>query len=200
MENKFDLYTLLYLYFKFEYLFDERSKYEELGWGEQIYVLRILSLLRAFTGESLSTEDLANIGTLIDSCFGRGYEDCSDSIIEELKQIFPNNRLLDRCKKNVQEKRNFYDFIYRTVRSGHRYINLFSGVLCAPLGFSVVDDYKIRNIDSVIVKHIKILVDAMKIILGGDFRKSFSLSELQECYGYPLVSDEELFEWMCDNI
>lgn len=195
----FDLYSFLLLYFKFAYLFDGKRKYEELPYGEQIYVLRILSLLRAFTGKTFTTEDLANIGPLIDSGFGREYEECSDSMIDKLKDIFPNNRLLDLCKKRPQEKRNFYDFIYKTVRSGYRYNSVFDGFLCAPLGFSVVNDYKNKNIDSVIHTHNKILVEAMKILLGGNFLKSFTLGELQEHYGYPMISDDELFEWRCNN-
>ena len=201
MEKTYDLNRLFYSFFEIDYVFDGGKNFDELSWGTQIETLRLIAALRAFTDKEYDISNLEPIASAFYSCFGVGYEDLDNNDIEELKQFFPGvEQRLDTCKNNCLRKENFYRPLFRIIGAGYEYLTMFNGVLCADKGFIAIDRYKSLNIDRFICEQNYQLIQAMKVVLGGNFRKTFTIQQLIENYGYPSVTDEELMDWKYNNI
>lgn len=199
-----DFNSMLHRYLYFEYVFSSDDKFEKWPWSTKIGLKQLQSVLYAFTGNNYDVETekgRKKIRDAFEGGFGLANSYCNDVQIEQLKELLPVRynyySHFDREKPRVGV---FYETLFHIVRAGYKYKTIFSGVLCAPKAFSILYDYKSNNIDKYITKHNDIFVEAMKIVLGENFKKTFTIGELIEFYNYPDISQDEINKYNDDNL
>lgn len=203
-ENKvIDFESMLYKYLDYEYIFSSDKQFEYWPWSTQIELKRLQSMLFAFTNENYIVESengKSKIRDVFKYGFGREDSYCNDGQIQQLKEILPQKyNYFTRFQREKPRVGQFYETLFCIVRAGHKYITLFSGTSCAPVAFSILDHYKSAQIDRYIAKHNDILIEAMKIVLGENFRKTFTTGELIKYYDYPDISQDEIDKFNDDN-
>ena len=199
--------------------------FKNIPWSNQIRIKRIASVLRAFFGlkgqekkpiafitsvfdgwkfsrileySSLSEEDHASLHILLKDAIadGRRYE--------SLMRMQDSRRNMDSSPERV-EREKILDrhlmlhvlFEYRI--AAQKLVTLFDGVMEGTVGaYLAILAVKGACINPLKCSNEKI-DDIIVILLGNQFKQSFSEEELKLNYGYPKETDQELNEWDLDN-
>lgn len=203
-QNKvIDFKSMLYKYLHYEYIFSSDKEFKYWPWSTQIELKQLQAILFAFSGESFNVEAENGTDKIRDAFnygFGREYLYCNNEQIQQLKEILPQKyNYFTRFQRKRPRVGQFYETLFRIVCAGYKYITLFSSTSCAPVAFSILNYYKSAQIDRYIDQHNNILIEAMKIVLDENFRKSFTIRELIKDYSYPDVSQDEIEKYNDNN-
>ena len=189
----------------------KEKSFDEIAWSNQIRIKRIASVLSAFMGFGHTDE---NPLSLISSVFGRWHYDLIieksrlrkedilklkfmlyNATIDDKKIAFLINKFHIRQIDREQMLNNFIDFRI----ASEELLKHFGGVLEACQG-GYLSIYAVQGLYFPNLVDSNSKVDDMIVILLGDkFKQSFSEEKLKADYGYPKETDDELFEWDCDN-
>ena len=132
-------------------------------------------------------------------------ETCSEDKMNELCQLLSQN-LPDKYStafvkpdnlKDLQERRNLFETLFRYRKSLYQVENTWAGVM----GCSQVIALGIKATNSLYQTHIKAasnVLDRMLVLMSDDYNKSFTEAELLP-YGYPDVTDRELEDMILEN-
>lgn len=169
-----------YYYFKIGYSFME--------WPFKVELKKLQSLVFAYSGIDYNIESVEGrdkIKELFDNAFGSADLICSDSQIIQLRELFPYKaEVFDQYKSNMPRIGDFYSIIFDLLRLGFEYINLCYPVKY-PVAVDIVRTFKAREIDLPVDNKNDILIEAIMILLGDRFRKSFTSTELIRNYHFP---------------
>ena len=189
----------------------KEKSFGDIAWSNQIRIKRIASVLSAFMGlRHMEENPLRFISSVFD---GWHYdhilhksplskEDCVKlksllykATIDDKKIAFLINKFHIRKIDREQMLNNFIDFRI----ASEELLKQFGGVLEASEG-GYLSIYAVQGLYFPNIIYCNSKVDDMIVLLLGDkFKKSFSEEELIADYGYPKETDDELFEWDCDN-
>lgn len=171
------------------------ENYDHFYWGKSfqseifsIELKKLQSLIYAYTGVNYNVESAEGrdkIKELFDTAFGLSYLICTDEQIEKLRSLFPHKaELFDLYQDEKPLIADFYTLIFDLLRQGFEYITLFSAFGIGDV-MDIISQYKEKEIDKHVDDKDDILVEAIMVLLGDNFRKSFSRKELIAKYKFP---------------
>ena len=173
------------------------ENYEHFRWGKSfkseifnIELKKLQSLIFAFTGENYnieSSEGRDKIKELFDTAFGMDYLLCSDEQIEALRVLFPHKaKLFDSYQNKKPLIGDFYTLIFDLLHRGFDYISMYYAFGLDDVA-DIVLAYKEKEVDKPIDDKDDILVEAIMVLLGDNFRKVFRREELIDKYKFPNI-------------
>lgn len=173
------------------------ENYDHFRWGKSfkseffyIELKKLQSLIFAFTGENYnveSSEGRDKIKELFDTAFGMDYLLCSDEQIEALRVLFPHKaKLFDLYQIRKPLIGDFYTLIFDLLRRGFDYISMDYAFGLDDVA-DIVRAYKGKEVDNPIDDKNDILVEAIMVLLGDNFRKVFRREELIDRYKFPNI-------------
>lgn len=203
----------------------KKKPFGDIAWSNQIRIKRIASALRAFFGlkgeektpihfitsvfggwdfnrildySPLSEEDRASLYTLMKDAMA------DDFRYESLMRRQESNPNMDSSPERVKRREKLDRslmlhelFDYRI--AAEKLVSHFDGVLEGTAGvYLAILAVKGACINPLKCSNEKI-DDLIIILLGDQFKQSFSEEELKANYGYPKETDQELYEWDVDN-
>ena len=226
-DNKpqWDAMRLVQEYFKMASLIKSNhgKPFNDIAWSDQIRIKRIASALHAFMGLKEMEENLTDF---ILSVFG-GWdferllegsplqEEDHAKLMALVKEAMKDDHryesltnMHDLTHENPSyiERRKHIDrhlmlhVLLEYRETAEKLISHFDGLMEGTVGvYLCVLAVKRSCIEP--LKHSNEKIDDMIILLLGDkFKQSFSEIELKADFGYPQETDDELFNWDCDNM
>lgn len=191
--------TLLFEYFELEFYFESDYLWDDLPWFVQVDLRKVESALKAITGRHYQIDTLAGKEEIMYDFyhgFGRGAQPCTEDQIKWLRELFKNNRLFNNLKGEKPIIDEFYYEIYISYKAGYQYITSFEHYYHAVITpeYEIIDAFKWREIDSLIIEKSEVLLKGMIILLGKNFEKIFSTGELIANYAYPAVCNSQVLD------
>lgn len=191
--------TLLFEYFELGFYFERDYLWDDLPWFVQVDLKKVESVLNAITGRYYqidTPEGKKQIEHDFYHGFGRELERCTDEQIAQLRNLFKNNRLFDKLKSEKPIIDYFYYEMYVSYKAAYQYLTSLEHYCQAGITpeYEIIDAFKWREIDSLIIEKSEVLLRGMLILLGEDIESNFSIDELIANYAYPAVSNSQVLE------
>ena len=189
----------------------EGKPFDDIAWSNQIRIKRIASVLRAFLGmKGVADKPLEQItsvfgGRYYDSLFELSplQEKDKDMLHAMVKQAMNDDEkfeyLISRFNASFRDRAQMLHFFLEFRVEAENLLSHFESAMEARLG-GILAYHAIRGMYFPFLRSSNEKVDEMIVLLLGDnFKQSFSEEELKADYGYPMETDRELDDWDCDN-
>lgn len=189
----------------------EGKTFDDIAWSNQIRIKRIASVIRAFLGmKGMDDKPLE----LITSVFGgRHYnllfnlsplqEKDEDMLHAMVKKAMNDDGKYEYLMKvfdaSFRDREQMLYFFLEFRVESEKLLSHFESAMEARLG-GILAYHAISGMYFPFLRSSNEKVDEMiALLLGDNFKQSFSEEELKADYGYPKETDNELAEWDCDN-
>ena len=189
----------------------EGKPFDDIAWSKQILIKRMASVLRAFLGmKGVAEKPLELItsvfgGRRYDRLFGLSplQEKDKDVLYAMVKQAMNDDEefeyLIKTFDANFRDRAQMLHFFLEFRVEAEKLLSYFESAMEARLG-GILAYHAIRGMYFPSLQSNNDKVDEMIVVLLGDnFKRTFSEDELKAGYGYPKETDEELANWDCDN-
>lgn len=196
--------------------------FDEMAWSNQIRVKRIASALCAFIGLKEMKEEPVE---LIKSVFDRWQfasllegsplqEEDRAKAMALVKEAMNDERKYDSLIRNdfrredpscaerrKNRERSFMLLVLMEYREkAQQLISHFDGLMEGTVGAYLAVLAVKRSCIEPLQRNNEMIDDIIVLLLGNRFKQSFSEDDLKANYGYPKETDDQLFEWDCDNM
>ena len=201
---KFDIaewsfYDLLWEYLELRFYFKSKEPWEEYPWFTQVELQKITAVLNAFTDNHYIVETIdgkREIDEAFCTGFGHYFEFYTENQMLEIKKLLKGHGLFRQLgKTGLPTVGQFYKELFQAFEAGHKYITMFDflplNVKRDPV-FQILDEFKFERQDKIIYSYNRKLCEAMMILLGGPFRRTFTTTKLIENFGYPNVDHSKI--------
>lgn len=201
---KFDItewsfFDLLWEYLEIKYYFKSDEPWEEYPWFTQVELKKIVAVLNAFTGGNYIVETMEGkkkIDEVFCTGFGHYFDFYTEKQMLEIKKSLKGHGLFRELGKTTFPAVGyFYKELFKTFEAGHKYITKFDFL---PLNikkdpvFQILNGFKFERQDKLIYRFNRKVCEAMMILLGEKFRRTFTTAELIANYGYPNVEHAKI--------
>ena len=202
----------------------QEKPFEDIAWSNQIRIKRIASALRAFMGmkgveekpidlitsvfdgwefsrlleySPLSEDDSVSLHTLLKDAIADDHQYESLMCMSDSRRDEYPPEYMDREK--YRDRRFMLHVLFDYRKSAEKLISHFDGVMEGTVG-AYLGILAVKGACVTPLKHNNEKIDdILALLLGDKFKQSFTEGELKNDYGYPKETDDELFEWDCDN-
>ena len=201
---KFDItewsfFDLLWEYLELKFYFKSDESWEEYPWFTQVELKKIIAVLNAFTGEHYIVETMEGkkkIHNAFSSGFGHYLDFYTEKQMLEIKKLLNGHGLfLNLGKTTFPTVGHFYEELFKAYEAGHKYITKYDflplNVKKDPV-FQILNGFKFERQDKLIYRFNCKVCEAMMILLGEKFRRTFTTTELIANYGYPNVEHAKI--------
>lgn len=193
-EDTWEFSVLLYRYLEDESIFanDWEYDYSAYPWEVRVELKGFQTVLNAYTGGKYnitSNGGRRKIREAFMTGFGRGEIKCTDEQLEQLKELFPYRPDIFEYWRQHEKPTvgALYEVVFAALVHGFRYITLFSHYPQGAVPFKIIERFKTKEIDDYVDDMDDTFVNAILILLGPDFERKISRTELIQKYGYPKV-------------
>ena len=203
-----DAKRLIREYVKIAFVVSTSSDGSNLSFSNKVKLQRLASVICAYMDIEYNANDSVAI---VNRLFSRGLNNhllSSELSDDDFYEIIKRLRSLadmdymgreSRWIKNKDRQTIFYALLKFRVNV-EKLLSAFSGLMETTSGGHLA----VKAIKSLynpkIIEANDIIDDILVDLLGQRFKKSFSISELTEKYGYPSTTDSELIDWEIDNM
>lgn len=201
---KFDItewsfYDLLWEYLEIRFYFKSEEPWEEYPWFTQVELQKITAVLNAFTEKHYIVKTMDGKKE-IEEAFCTGFGHHLDFYTEKqmlvVKKLFKEHGLFRKLGKTIFPTTGlFYEELFQAFEAGHKYITKYDYL---PLNikrdpvFQILNGFKVERQDKLIYKFNRKIYEAMIILLGETFKRTFTTAELIDQYGYPNVEHSKI--------
>lgn len=197
--KKWNFHALLWEYLEIRFYFKSDEPWEAYPWFTQVELQKINAVLNAFTDGHYTVETMEGKKEIEDTfCCGFGhYLDLyTEKQAMQIKELLNGHRSFRELgKMKMPSVGPFYQELFIAFEAGHKYITKFDflphDIKGSPT-FQILNGFKFEKQDKLIYKINRKLSDAMLILLGDKFRRSFTTAELIEKYNYPDVDHDKI--------
>ena len=209
--NKWNIQKAIKEYAKIANVFSVDIPFKQIAYPKQIKLRRLASVLGAFLNRKETSSEVFDI---IDFVFGhvdnlKLFEE--SPINEEDKQrIFylmgsslSSSHLRTNLKEvtlSAQTRKTLFDMLLRYRVESEYLKTTFSTTIEANLPISLAINLCSSIYNESILECNEKLEQILVLILGENFKGSFSETELKDHFEFPLTTDEELLDWTIDNM
>lgn len=197
--KEWDFRALLWEYLEIRFYFKSDEPWEEYPWFTQVELQKVNAVLNAFTDEKYIVETMEGkreIEEAFCTGFGHYYDLYTETQAMLIKELFKGHGAFrDLAKLKMPTVGRFYEELFLAFEAGHKYITKFDFV---PLdirrgpAFRILNGFKYEKQDKLIYKINRKFCEAMLILLGDKFRRTFTTAELIEKYNYPDVAHDKI--------
>lgn len=184
------------------------DSFEDIVYSNQVRLQRLASAIKALS----KTEEKDTLA-IVRSVFDRNVNEkfLSKSVItfsaykqirELLYEIMPDDNHVEYALRSHEEKEGRSMLINKLLRQRILSYDLAtsnSRVMCCSSEESV-GIYAFENLYKPFITYCdNIIDDLIVLLLGNSLDGQYTTEELQELYGFPMVTDSELLDWDIDN-
>ena len=203
-----DAKRLIREYVKIEFVLSPKCDGSNLSFSDKVKLQRLASVICAYMEVEYNANDSVAI---VNRLFSRGLNNhllSSELSDDDFYEIIKRLRSLadmdymgreSRWIKNKDRQTIFYALLKFRVNV-EKLISTFSGLIETTSGGSLAVNAIKSLYNPRLIEANDIIDDILVDLLGQRFKKSFSISELTEKYGYPSTTDSELIDWEIDNM
>lgn len=201
---KFDItewsfFDLLWEFLEIRFYFKSEDPWEEYPWYTQVELKKIIAVLNAFTRGNYIVETMdgkKEIDHAFCTGFGHYYNFYSEKQMFEIKKLLKDHGLFRQLGKTALPRvGQFYEELFKAFEAGHKYITKFDflslNIKKDPV-FQILNGFKFERQDKLIYKFNQKVCESMMILLGEQFRKTFTTAELIANYSYPNVEHAKI--------
>lgn len=179
---------------------DDRGKIWSLNLSDDspygIKVRRFAAAMKAYGKEECLYH--GNEHFVSDACSEEKRDELCLLLKQNLHDIYSTSLAIPDSLKDMRERKNLFEALFRYRKSLHKVENTWSGVMQC----SHTKALGIKATDYLYQTHIKAASDALDrmlvLLMGDDFDRSFTEAELLPL-GYPDVTDRELEDMILDK-
>lgn len=192
-DNSWEFPILLYRYLENEELFSAEWQYDfnDIPWEVRAELKGFEAVLNAFTGGKYNIKTQKGrkeIRFAFMYGFNRTKDMCTDVQLKLLRDLFPyKSELYDKWENEKPLIGDLYEVMFGMVYCGFKYFTLFNDYPQGSVSLKIVEMFKSNEIDQHVDDMLDVFIKAIFILLGPDYERSISRSELIKKYGYPNV-------------
>lgn len=192
-DNSWEFPILLYRYLENEELFSAEWQYDfnDMPWEVRAELKGIEAVLNAFTGGKYNIKTQKGrkeIRFAFMYGFNRAKDRCTDVQLKLLRDLFPyKSELYNKWENEKPLIGDLYEVMFGMVYHGFKYFTLFNDYPQGSVPLKIVEMFKSNEIDQHVDDMLDVFIKAIFILLGPDYERSISRSELIKKYGYPKV-------------